>query len=336
MVLVVALGITAFLGSYLYPLEQVKFDYSFKRLFHAHGGNQDDLRDFQTHYGDDVGLVSVLFVMPDPGRELADDEIGGTIFEPKVVRTLKRFTDALSDTDEIESDKVFSLTELAKLHGSVELNYVMNSLESLERACEGEEGWDASSAVDAVEGRGPPGAVVPEGVKTAVLAYKEAKATMLKHRLYLKSVFNASATATGVIARFGKAYVHDAQRKPILSALSKPDQLSEDERDRLATLNLDEVLKEMPAGTQAHISGMPYIQKTYTDITLKDMATYVPLISVAMALLLFLLFRTLWATIFPMVMAIGSEMLSDIRRTYAMQTPAGLYSMNGELGEGTP
>ena len=304
LVLAVALGITAFLGSYLYPIDQVKFDYSFKRLFHAHGGNQDDLRDFQTDYGDDVGLVSILFVLPETDREISPDEVGGTVFEPNVVRALKKFTNALSDAEEIESDKVFSLTQLAKLHGSVELNYLMNALESLERACQTHQDWDASRAVDALEGRGPPADTVPKPIKTAALAYKDAKATMLKHRLYLKSVFNASATATGVIARFGKAYVHDAQRKPVLSALSRPQQLSEEDRKRLGSIHLDEVLKGFPEGTKAHVSGMPFIQKTYTDITLEDMATYVPLISVAMALLLFLLFRTVWATIFPMV-AVG-------------------------------
>ena len=298
------LGITAFLGSHLYPLEDVKFDYSFKRLFHAHGGNQDDLREFQDNFGDDVGLVSILFVLPDADQEVPADRITGSIFEPNVVRTLQRFTGALADTDEIDSDAVFSLTKLAKLHGAVELNFVMNALEALERSCEEEKAWDASTAVAAVEARGPPDRLPPEPVVEAVMAYKEAKASILKHRLYLKSVFNSQGTVTGVIARFAKAYVHDAQRKPILSALMKPDQLSDLDAKRLASIRLDDVLEQLPEGTQAHVSGMPSIQKTYTDITLEDMATFVPLISVAMALLLFLLFRYLWATIFPMV-AVG-------------------------------
>ena len=59
----------------------------------------------------------------------------------------------------------------------------------------------------------------------------------------------------------------------------KPDQLSDSDAKRLASIRLDDVLEQLPEGTQAHVSGMPSIQKTYTDITLEDMATFVPLIS---------------------------------------------------------
>ena len=300
----VLVGTTVFLGSHLYPFEAVKFDYSFKRLFHAHGGNQDVLREFQSDFGDDVGLVSVLFVLPTADQEIPQDVVSGTVFEPKVVYALNRFTEALSEANEIDSDAVFSLTKVAKLHDSVRLNYVLGVLEELEGACRESEAWDASSAIAAVEGKGLHGRAPPEPIRRAVNAYKKAKASMLRHRLYRQSVFNEFGTATGVVARFAEDYVHDAERKPILSALSRPEQLSETQRERLNPLQLDHVLKQLPPGTQAHVSGMPVIQKTYTDITLEDMATFVPLISVAMALLLFLLFRFLWATIFPMV-AVG-------------------------------
>ena len=303
-VVAIVVAVTAFLASYLFPIEQIKFDYSFKRLFLSHGGSQDDLREFQQDYGDNVGLVSILFVLPDSGKEIDDRKITGTVFEPTVVRSLKTFTDALGDAEEIQGDRVFSLIHLAKLHGSVQLNFVMTALTDLEAACERQEGWTATRAVAAVESRGPPTEPVPDWVVKAVESYQEAKAMLLRHRLYVRSVFNENATATGVIARFGDEFIHDAQRKSILNGLSKPEKLSSEDAERLASIRLDNVLKSMPDGTEVFVSGMPVIQKTYTDITLEDMSTYIPLISVAMAFLLFLLFRTFWATIFPMV-AVG-------------------------------
>jgi predicted RND superfamily exporter protein len=300
-VVAIVLAVTAFLASFLFPVEQIKFDYSFKRLFLSHGGSQDDLREFQQDYGDDVGLVSILFVLPNSGQKIDDRTITGTVFEPKVVRSLKTFTDALGGADEIEGERVFSLIQLANLHGSVQLNFVMTALTDLEAACEQEEGWNATRAVAVVESRGPPTETVPDRLVKAVEAYQEAKAMLLRHRLYVRSVFNDNATSTGVIARFGNEYVHDAQRKAILNGLSKPERLSPEDAERLASIRLADVLQSMPDGTEVFVSGMPVIQKSYTDITLEDMSTYVPLISLAMALLLFLLFRTFWATVFPMV-----------------------------------
>lgn len=304
LVLALLVGVTAWMGSFLYPIERVKFDVSFDRLFLSFGGNQDHLRQFREDFGDDVGLVSVLFVLPDPHQEHPPRQVTGTVFEPTVIRALANFTRGLKAVKELDPDQVVGLPGLAKLHDSVELHFILRALETLEEAANKHPGWSASRAITVVEGQSTSLIAPPFELSEAVRAYQGAKAAMLRHRLYQGAVFNPQATATGVIARFRPEYPDDADRKAVISALSNGEGLSATDQERLASLSIKKVLDELPAGTEAHLSGVPVIQKTYTDITLHDMGTYVPLISLAMALLLFLLFRSWWATVLPMV-AVG-------------------------------
>ena len=108
--------VTAWLGSFLWPVEAIKYDFSFNRLFIRYGGDQDLLRQFNEDFGDDVGMVSILVALPAGGDAPGvEKQLTGTVFAPRVLRHIIALTDELKQRPELNSEQVIGLGGLANL-----------------------------------------------------------------------------------------------------------------------------------------------------------------------------------------------------------------------------
>ncbi len=295
-VLALIAGLTVWLGWQIVPLSKITFDFSFNRLFLAYGGDQDVLRRFHEEFGDDVGLVSVLLVLPDgdapqgaavggppdaAGDAAADVRaLSGTVFAPPVMHAIEQLSRWLKGRPEIAQGQVFSLGELSDLHGeSIRPAFLASELEALERVTARHGGWEALA-------RAPERANASPELAASLHRYRAAVRAILGHRLYVGQVVSADAHATTVVGRFRLDHATPASRDALLTALPAA---------------VDDVRPLLPPGAEVYLSGVPVVEQTYARITLGDMVAYIPFISIVMSLLLLVLFRHLHALIIPMV-----------------------------------
>ena len=311
-VLALIAGLTVWLGWQVVPLSKITFDFSFNRLFLAYGGDQDVLRRFHEEFGDDVGLVSILLVLPEDGGAGAGVLAGagrgegegegegeearkedaqpnaqaevrtleGTVFAPPVMHAIERLSRWLKERPEIAQGEVFSLGELSDLHGdSIRPAFLASELDALERVTARHGGWEALA-------QAPPQAPANPALAAALRRYRAAAQTILGHRLYAGQVVSRDALATAIVGRFRLDHATPASRDALLSALPAA---------------VDGVRPLLPPGSEVYLSGVPVVEQTYARITLGDMVAYIPFISVVMSLLLLVLFRHLHALIIPMV-----------------------------------
>ena len=304
-ILAAVLGVTVWLGSYLLPVSELKYDFSFKRLFLAYGGDREALREFHDTFGDDVGFLSVLVSLPKgPADQVAPDRVTGTVFEPAVVRKLQELADWFKARREIDSSQVYSAVDAAFLHGEIRPGFLREELRALDLVCSNHEGWTAEKAVAAVEGGEGKDPRPPPAVAAAVQRYQQAKVGLSQHRVYIGRVLSQAADAAMVIGRFNKDHPDAGQRRELLQELQD---------------NQAELVAGLPAGAQIHLSGIPLVQKTYTDMTMQDLMRFMPIISAVMCFFLFMLFRHVHAVLLPM-MSVG------IATVWVM----GLMQANGE------
>lgn len=283
--LLALLGMTAWFGAFVYPLDTIKYDFSFNRMFSQYGGDADALRRFNRDFGDDVGMLSVLVALPgaDSGTSNSVSErVTGTVFQPVVMHEIIALIGELKSRPELEQEQVVSLAQLSNLQAeSVTPDYMSAELGVLEEAAKAAGGdWTAQKAVieaelgDAAKARPPPELV------TAVDRYRVAAASMMRHKLYVGQILSPDGRTTRVLARFRLDYNSPDKRAGLI----------EDLKVRSRALE-----KAMPAGTQVFYTGLPVVERDYALITIADLAFYTPVIGLVICLFLLILFRSFLA-----------------------------------------
>jgi len=111
-VLALTLGLAAMLGSTLFPLSGVKYDFSVRRIFDSSPDRVAQLRRFKEDFGDDVGWVGVLYATREPGA-------AGGIFSPEILGSMARVQDRLAARPDMEAGEARSILDAADLHSPV-------------------------------------------------------------------------------------------------------------------------------------------------------------------------------------------------------------------------
>jgi|GEM_PF-1800810 len=285
-VLIAVLGVTAWLGSFLWPVESIKYDFSFNRLFIQYGGDQDRLREFNQDFGDDVGMVSVLVALPDAtDTPPVSERVTGTVFAPRVLRQVIALGDELKERPELNSEQVISIGAMANLQSeSIAPDFMRSELKKLDEAVAGQPGLDSDAALAAAEGLGPADTVakLPAAIKAAAERYRKAAGSIMKHRLYVGQLVSPDGRSTRVLGRFRLDYQAPEKRHPLLSHL--------DERSKAFE-------REVGNGARVYYTGIPIIERDYARITLTDLALFTPIIGAVICLFLLMLFRSVWAIV---------------------------------------
>ncbi len=181
-VLVLTLGLAAWLGSQLIPLSGVKYDFSVRRLFDSSPDRVELLRKFQEDFGDDVGWVGVLYATRDP------DAARG-IFEPEVLKSMARVQNWLATRPEMEIGTATSILDAADLHSPTIRSGILRIALEME----------------------PPDPA----------ALKEAATRLLNHEIYRGRLISQSGDTALVICRFDPDHHDEQDREPALVALDE-------------------------------------------------------------------------------------------------------------------
>ncbi|MFH1531175.1 MAG: MMPL family transporter [Pseudomonadota bacterium] len=179
-VLILTLGLAAWLGSMLIPLSGVKYDFSVRRLFDSSPDRVELLRQFKDDFGDDVGWVGVLYATRDP------DAARG-IFEPPILESMARVQDWLAGRPEMEIGTATSILDAADLHSPTIRSGILRS------ALEAEPSDPA--ALDA------------------------AAARLLDHEIYRGRLVSRAGDAALVMGRFDRDHSEERDREAALAAL---------------------------------------------------------------------------------------------------------------------
>jgi len=279
-VLLALTSLTVWLGSALWPPERLLIDFSFEGLFTSDGDERERLARFHEDFGEDVGALAVVLVMPP--RSAAGGPDGGLppITQPETLEVIEAITSLLRARPELDPRTLVSLPELTSLEGeAITPRLLGDALDALRSAAEDAPGWTPQSAVAA------PAEALPPALRRALDAYRIASERLLGHELYRGQVFSADGRAAAIVARFAPSHTAQDQRAPLIRALPA-------EAAGLAAT--------LPPGAEVHVTGVPVIQQTYSDLALSDLIAFVPLTVVLVLLLLAAVFRDLHAVLAPM------------------------------------
>ncbi|MBM4370942.1 MAG: MMPL family transporter [Deltaproteobacteria bacterium] len=179
-VLVLTLGLGLGLGAELFPLEDVHYDFSVRRIFDTSPDRVELLRRFKEDFGDDVGWTGVLYATRRPG------EPGGVLTEP-VLRSMDRVQAWFASRPEMVPGEAFSVLDAADLHAEVIQGSVLRHA------------LEASPADPA--------------------ALEAAAAALRDHELYRGRLLSPSGDAALVMGRFDRDHQEETDRREALEAL---------------------------------------------------------------------------------------------------------------------
>ncbi len=265
-VLVAALALTGVLASSMIPLDRVRFDFSFRRLFRFDGEQAAELTRFKNLFGDDAGTVGLLYVAG------ASDGQRPSALAPDVADSMVRIHQWLEDRPELDHSftisPVMATDFFAEPMRSEALAKVLPEAEPTQFR-EWSSKWRS-------------GAPLPAELSD----YFTVAQRIQQHHLYRGMFLSDDGRASALLFRFDLAYNHPTSRRDFLRQLSD---LVESERQQLG----DTVSVET--------FGIPVVTEEYAKLSMQDIIRTAPLSMIMMTLFLFLLFRSAAATILPQV-----------------------------------
>ena len=281
--LVLMAAITIFFGSYLVPIKKIRFDFSFQRLFVQYGGDWGVLKDFARDFGTDVAFNAVVFIAGE-----GEGPLSGTVMHPAVLRRLEQVEEDLEARPDVEPGGVSGFATLPDLYSDpIEQRFCGAALERYDaaRARAGPTAPGEDVIVACVEGRGPCEAV-PAELQRAAKDLSSLGDRLRTHRLYTGTLVSEDLKTAVVTARYGHRYGSEDLRRPLVHWMRA-------QQEAWAA--------DLPAGTRVELTGVPVIQEIYTETSIKDLLTFTPIASTAIALLLMWLFRWFWAMAAPLL-----------------------------------
>lgn len=273
-------AVTAWLGSALWPPDELLVDFSFDGLLVASPEERAHLDQLRADFGEDADVVAIVVVLPE---DHAASALPGPVFAPRVVRALDELAAALAARPEIDGAQVIALPHLANLRAeAITPRALGGALRALTAAAE-TAGLDVAAAIE--RAATAPGSPRDGPLAHAAERYATTAAELHAHGLYRGRFLSDDARATAVIAPFGPAHADAAARAPLLDALPAL---------------LDATRAALGPGAELHVTGVPSIQRTYSTIALRDLATFVPITTLIIVALLWLAFRNIQAVLAPM------------------------------------
>jgi uncharacterized protein len=268
-VLVAALTLTGLLASSMIPLDRVRFDFSFRRLFRFDGEQAGELTKFKNHFGDDAGTVGLLYLAPESAGERP------SALAPDICSSMSRIHQWLEDRPEL--DQNFTISPLMATDFFAEpmrgeaLSRVLPSaapatIEEWSRA------WRSGSALS------------PE-----LSAFETTAGRIQQHHLYRGMFLSEGGNVAALLFRFDLAHNHPTSRREFLSELAD------------LVVAEDQLLGD---AISIETFGIPVVTEEYTRLSMQDIARTAPLSMLMMTLFLFLLFRSAAATILPQVVVL--------------------------------
>ena len=284
LVLVAAGAITVLLAAPLVPLENVRFDFSFRRLFRFDGKDAEVLARFKDRFGDDAGALGVLYVCngANPRRPAA--------LAPDVAASMERVSRWTAGRPEIDSN--FSLSPVSATDFYSEPLRVA--------ALRQQSGVLAAGAQD---GNAASRAWAAERVPASMEEYEQTAQRIARHELYRGMLLSGDGSAAAAHFRFNMEYLHPSSRRGFLAEFEK---VVEEEQTALA------------GRARLHLFGLPVVTEEYTRLSGRDIATTMPLSMGVMALLLLLFLRSVSGVLLPLIVvavatvwSIGIMQLTD-------------------------
>jgi uncharacterized protein len=265
-VLVAALVLTGLLASSMIPLDRVRFDFSFRRLFRFDGEQAGELTRFKNHFGDDAGTVGLLYLAPESVAERP------SAMAPDIGNSMSRIHQWLAERPEL--DQNFTISPLMATDFFAEpmrAEALSKKLPSAPPAtlAEWSKAWRNGSPLS------------PE-----LSDYESTARRIQQHRLYQGMFLSESGNVAALLFRFDLAYNHPTSRRDFLKELA----------ERVAAED-----EQLGSSIAIETFGIPVVTEEYTKLSMQDIVRTAPLSMIMMTLFLFLLFRSAAATILPQV-----------------------------------
>ncbi len=262
-----ALALTAFLASPLIPLDGVRFDFSFRKLFRFEGPEMELLSRFKDSFGDDGGAFGVLYVTAEGNPHRA------AVLSPDLVASMARIDAWVAGRVELDHDFALSLPTATDFYSEPLESEALNRLgDVLDEAGKDPTGmarrWEA------------------EQLDSGLQEYGKVASRLMDHELYRGMLLSEDGTAGAAHYRFTLDYLHPASRRGFLaefdSVVEKEQQLV-GERAKL------------------HVFGLPVVTEEYTRLSIQDIVKTAPLSTGVMAVVLLLLLRSIVGVAMPLV-----------------------------------
>ncbi|MFT7580934.1 MAG: putative RND superfamily exporter protein [Myxococcota bacterium] len=283
LVLALLTGLSIWFGSYLWPLDTMLVDFSFEGLLVAEGAERDTLATLHEDFGEDTGVLSLVIALPPVPADVEDGSaqwLASSVFAPQVVGVVEQAHAWFAARPEFDASAVVGLPSVANLlTPSITPAYLRAAYQRLERVA-ATEAMTAQQAVEAVIAT-----QASASIQAAVAQYTAAVRSLRNNVIYQRRLVSSDGSLTVVRAAFDLDASGPDMRDPAITATEAL---------------VAELTPQLPAGTALHLIGVPVIQKTYSDIALRDIGTFIPITCLLIMLLLWVAFRSPLAVIAPM------------------------------------
>lgn len=268
-VLVAALALTAVLASSMIPLDRVRFDFSFRRLFRFDGEQAAELTRFKNLFGDDAGTVGLLYIAP------AATGNRPAALSPDIAHSMSVVHEWLAARPELDQNftisPVLATDFFAEPMQGEALAQVLPEGDS-----EALRDWSVAWRSDA-------------RLPAQLDDYLAVATRLQQHQLYRGMFLSDDGRASALLFRFDLSFNHPTSRRAFLAELAE---VTEAQRQRLGDAITVETF------------GIPVVTEEYTRLSVQDIVKTAPLSMLIMTLFLFLLFRSAAATILPQVIVL--------------------------------
>ena len=263
--IILVIGLATFLASSLVPLDGIRFDFSFRRLFQFDGEEGASLTHFKSLFGDDAGGSGILYLARTQGGHRPAS------LHPEIGRSIRRLHRWLENREELDQSFTISVLSATDFYAEPV------QPEALERVlpADAEEPPLSASAWAA-----------PDMLSESLIPYETVIRRISAHNLYEGMLLAADGQATALHFRFNLTHNHPSSRRAFLADLDKLVQSEQKSLSKLADL---------------HTYGIPVVTEEYTRLSVQDIIRTAPLSILMMTLFLFLLFRSATAVILPQI-----------------------------------
>ena len=268
-----ALAVTAFMLTSLLPLDKIRFDFSFRRLFRFDGEETRLLTKFKDRFGDDASTTGVLYVVKEKNSRRA------AALSPATAVAMAEIEEWMNGR--YEFDREFTISPLSATDFYDEEQVRPEAL-GLQLA----EVLDGSPNLVEVEKLWRTAGNFDDG---ALSRYGAAAERLMRHDIYSGMVLAADGGAAAVMTRFKMSHLHPATRAEAVAGLQEL---------------VDRQQAEFGERVELHLVGIPAITTEYTQLSIKDIAFTTPASMLLISLFLFLLFRSWSGLLLPQLVVL--------------------------------
>ncbi|MBR57133.1 MAG: hypothetical protein CMH54_03645 [Myxococcales bacterium] len=278
-------AITIWFGSFLLPIDEIRYDFSFQNSFLQFGGDNERFQEFVQEFGSDVLYNAALITVDEDSGQSPDSSVlETTIFQPEVLRQIEAIEDDLRAREEVGIDGVASVMSLPDFYApdQIETDFVRTAFRRYERERTAA-GMDDAEVLRCMKSSCP-------GFSAALLeaarALEGTAERVLRHKIFTRRMISNDARATLVSAQYSIAYRNEDLRQPMARWIEKQGNVWR---------------KQLPKGVDVVVTGVPIVEYTYQRLSLGETSTLLPFSSLIIVILLWWLYRWFWAMAVPII-----------------------------------